>query len=138
MTATDLALPERRKTGGTKPAPRSVRKTQGRGKGKAVATPAARPRSRAKATALAAAETAVAEQAKPQQWTAQFVYAGADGSVRMSLLTVTADSADAARAIAAAHAPAAEFMVTVMPRSAEQFLGQVRHQALAATEKSRS
>lgn len=86
--------------------------------GKAIAKPVAKPAS--------AVET----------WTAQFVYADADGSARVSLMTIEAKSLDAARDYAAAHAPAGEFMLSLHPRSDEQFLGQVRHRALAAAKRS--
>lgn len=132
MTATEIAISDesprkslrRNSAPATRKAPvRSRAKASLSGKPKAV--PSAAP---------AAKETAM--PVAPQVWTAQFVYACADGSNRISLLTINADSADAARAIAVAHAPAKEFMVSILPRSEEQFLGQVRFKALAVAGKT--
>ncbi len=71
----------------------------------------------------------------PDTWIAQFIYAAPDGGARLSLMTIKAATANEARAIAAAHPPAEEFMVTVYPRSDEQFLDQVRLKALIAVGK---
>lgn len=67
-------------------------------------------------------------------WVAQFVYADETGNARVALLTVTAESRESAQAIAVRHAPAAEFVVSLHLRSDEQFLGQVRMQALNAAD----
>jgi hypothetical protein len=70
-----------------------------------------------------------------QIWTAQFIYADAAGEAQVSLMTIEAQSVDAARNFAAAHPPAEEFMVSIHPCSDEQFLGQVRLKALEAAGK---
>lgn len=71
----------------------------------------------------------------PDTWIAQFIYAAPDGGARLSVMTIKAATADEARAIAAAHPLAEEFMVTDYPRSDEQFLDQVRLKALIAVGK---
>ena len=70
-----------------------------------------------------------------QIWTAQFIYADAAGEAQVLLMTIEAQSVDAARNFAAAHPPAEEFMVSIHPCSDEQFLGQVRLKALEAAGK---
>ena len=122
MTATDVDMPAPKKRVRREPA--------------AVTKAKPAPKKRRVARKVSGVPVAKAKPApksgEPQVWTAQFIYAGTDGSARMSLMTITAPSAEAARAVAAAHAPAKEFMVTVHPRSDEQFLGQVRMKAMSA------
>jgi hypothetical protein len=122
MTVTDIDLPAPKKRARRKPA------------AAAKSTPAPKKRrvARKAAPGPAAKATPAPKTSEPQVWTAQFIYAAADGSAHMSLMTITAATAEAAREVAAAHAPAQEFMVTVHPRSDEQFLGQVRMKALSA------
>lgn len=119
MTAARLAVPD------------AATKPQRRKRSAPAPRKTSRPRKAANTN-----ETPPAAAARPTQvWTAQFIYASADGSARVSLMSITAESAEAARAVAVAHAPAKDFMVSLHPQSDEQFLGQVRLKALTAAAR---
>jgi hypothetical protein len=62
-------------------------------------------------------------------WIANYVYATAAGDARTTTREIAADSYEAAQALAAEIAPAAEFVVSLHPQSDEQILGAVRHSA---------
>lgn len=65
------------------------------------------------------------------RWIVQYVFPDDDGETRISHLTVEAESKEAAGTKAAEFAPAEEFVFSVHPETDEQFLGNVRQQALA-------
>lgn len=81
---------------------------------------------------------AVKSKTAPQQvvrnWTAYFVYAGATGSAKVAILRIRARNGERAREVALKAPPGEEFMLTIMPESDEQFLGQVRLKAISAAE----
>lgn len=64
------------------------------------------------------------------RWRIQFIYQTADGETRITEETVTADSRDAASAIAAKIQPSEECVFSIHAESDEQFLNSVRVQAL--------
>ena len=122
--------------------PKRSRTTKAKSPTKAPAkrrAPASGTNAKAKVAAKAHTAAPKATPATPTTttWVAQFVYPDAEGNAQVSLLTVTAETREAAQAIAVRHAPTAEFMVSLHPRSDEQFLGQVRMQALNATAPQR-
>ena len=73
-------------------------------------------------------------QAKRRKWVANYVYDDGNGQAGMAVKVITAKTKDDARAIAEVNAPGKEFVLTLHPQSDEQMLGQVRHQALSATQ----
>lgn len=129
-TASAASAPKVRSTAGKR---KSLPKARVR---KADAKPAKAPRPRkvAKRRVKKApvAKPVAATPAAPTTWTGQFITAGADGRVHVSLMTFAASGPEAARSFAAAHAPAEEFMLSVHPCSDEQLLEQVRPQTLRA------
>ncbi len=70
-----------------------------------------------------------------RNWIVQYVFQDDTGKTRLSIITVTAPSHEAAKAYAVEHAPGKEFILSLHPESGEQFLGQVRHKALALSGK---
>lgn len=120
-----------------------VRPKRSRASSKAKSPARRRPSAtKSKAKAPAKARTTTQKSAAPATpatttWVAQFVYPDAEGNAQVSLLNITAETREAAQAIAVRHAPAEEFMVSLHPQSEEQFLGQVRMQALNATAPRR-
>ena len=113
----------------------AVRKARKPAKKPATRKPPKKPESKAASKAEATSLPQSHPDSLPDTWIAQFIYAAPDGGARLSLMTIKAATANEARAIAAAHPPAEEFMVTVYPRSDEQFLDQVRLKALIAVGK---
>ena len=81
---------------------------------------------------------AVKSKAAPQQgariWTACYIYAGVDGTASMTIRKVRACDGERAREIALKSPPGEEFVLTMVPESDEQFLGQVRLKAISAAE----
>lgn len=67
-------------------------------------------------------------------WTACYVYAGVGGTVTMAIRQIRAGDGEKAREIALKIPPGEEFMLTMVPQSDEQFLGQVRLKAMASEE----
>lgn len=65
-------------------------------------------------------------------WVAQYLYPGPDGETRLVVRKIRAKDRESAEAVALKGAPAEEFALTLVPESDDQFLGQVRHRALAA------
>ena len=80
----------------------------------------------------------VESKAAPQQgariWTACYVYAGVGGTAGMTIRKVRACDGGKAREIALKSPPGEEFMLTIVPESDEQILGQVRLKAISAAE----
>ncbi len=70
-----------------------------------------------------------------RNWIVQYVFQDDRGKTKLSIITVTASSYEAAKAYAVEHAPGKEFILSLHPESGEQFLGQVRHMALALSGK---
>ena len=70
-----------------------------------------------------------------RNWIVQYVFQDDRGKTMLSIITVTAPSYEAAKAYAVEHAPGKEFILSLHPESEEQFLGQVRHKALALSGK---
>ncbi len=68
-------------------------------------------------------------------WNVQYVFQDDAGKTKLSIITVTATSYEAAKAYAVEHAPGKEFILSLHPESGEQFLGQVRHKVLALSGK---
>lgn len=68
-------------------------------------------------------------------WIAQFLYPGPDGKTRLAVRRIRAIDRDSAEAAALRAAPKDEFVLTLVPESDDQFLGQVRHRVLAAKAK---
>ena len=101
-----------------------------------AAAAAAKPSVSAPTPALVR-DAAAPRRAAPERrtWIVQYVYQDADGKTRLSIVTVTASSHEAAKAYAVEHAPGKEFILSLHPESGEQFLGQVRHKALALSGK---
>ncbi len=69
-------------------------------------------------------------------WTACYVYAGVGGIVTMAIRKIRAGDGEKAREIALKTPPGEEFMLTMVPQSDEQFLGQVRLKAKASAENA--
>ena len=67
-------------------------------------------------------------------WTACYVYAGVDGTAGMTIRKVRAWDGEKAREFALKTPPGEEFVLTMVPESDEQFLGQVRLKAISAAE----
>ena len=67
-------------------------------------------------------------------WTAYFVYAGTAGTANIAIRRIRARDGEKAREVALKAPPGEEFMLTIMPESDEQFLGQVRLKAISAAE----
>ena len=67
-------------------------------------------------------------------WTACYVYAGVDGTASMTIRKVRACDGEKAREFALKTPPGEEFVLTMVPESDEQFLGQVRLKAISAAE----
>lgn len=65
-------------------------------------------------------------------WVAQYLFPGPDGETRLVVRKIRAKDRESAEAVALKAAPAEEFALTLVPESDDQFLGQVRHRALAA------
>lgn len=74
-------------------------------------------------------------EATPRVWIAQFLYPGAEGETRLAVRKIKALDRDSAEAVALRAAPKGEFVLTLVPESDDQFLGQVRHRVLAAKAK---
>ncbi len=72
------------------------------------------------------------EPKTPCFWIAQYLYPGPDGETRLVVRKIRAKDRESAEAVALKGAPAQEFCLTLVPESDDQFLGQVRHRALAA------
>ncbi len=96
-----------------------------------VSPPEEPPQAEAKAEANPAARPVI--KANRRKWVANYVYDEGNGQAGMAVKVITAATKDDARAIAEANAPGKEFVLTLQPQSDEQMLGQVRHQALAAS-----
>lgn len=103
--------------------------------GKAAA-PAAKPSVSPRTPALVP-DIARPRRAAPERrnWAVQYVFLDDAGKTKLSIITVTATSYEAAKAYAVSHAPGKEFILTLHPESGEQFLGQVRNKALALSGK---
>jgi hypothetical protein len=82
-------------------------------------------------------DSAPRRQVAPERgtWNVQYVFQDEAGKTKLSIITVTAASYEAAKAYAVEHAPGKEFILTLHPESGEQFLGQVKHKALALSGK---
>lgn len=70
-----------------------------------------------------------------RNWVVQYIFADDAGKAKLSIITVTAPSYEAAKAYAVRHAPGKEFILSLHPESGEQYLGQVRHKARALSGK---
>lgn len=68
-------------------------------------------------------------------WNIQYVYLDPDGKTRISIDQVEAGTEGEAREIAAAKAPAEDFVVSVHAMSEEQILGEVRREAMILAGK---
>jgi len=68
----------------------------------------------------------------PRIWVAQYLYPGPGGEGRLAVRKIRAKDRESAEAVALRAAPWEEFVLTLVPESDDQFLGQVRHRALAA------
>ena len=69
-------------------------------------------------------------------WIVEFVFEGAEGGTEVSLTRVEAETREEATQLAAAKAPAEEFVIaSVVPESDDQFLGAVKHQAIVLSGK---
>ena len=101
-----------------------------------AAIPAAKPSASVGTPALVR-DIAPRRRAAPDKrtWNVQYVFQDDRGKTRLSIITVTAPSYEAAKAYAVEHAPGKEFILSLHPESGEQFLGQVRHMALALSGK---
>ncbi len=100
------------------------------------AAPAAKPSVSLPTPALVR-DSAPRRQVAPERrtWIVQYVFQDAAGKSKLSIITVSAVSYEDAKAYAVEHAPGEEFILTLHPESGEQFLGQVRHKALALSGK---
>ena len=70
-----------------------------------------------------------------RNWIVQYVFQDDRGKTKLSIITVTPPSYEAAKAYAVEHAPGKDFILSLHPESGEQFLGLVRHKALALSGK---
>lgn len=101
-----------------------------------AAAPAARPSASVGTPALVRDAGARRRSAADRRnWIVQYVFQDDRGKTKLSIITVTAPSHEAAKAYAVKHAPGKEFILSLHPESGEQFLGQVRHKALALSGK---
>jgi len=71
---------------------------------------------------------------KARIWTACFVYANAARTANIAIRRIRARDDEKAKEIALKAPPGEEFMLTIVPESDEQFLGQVRLKALTTAE----
>ncbi|TDI60045.1 MAG: hypothetical protein E2O94_02295 [Alphaproteobacteria bacterium] len=101
-----------------------------------AAAPTAKPSVSVRPPALVR-DAAAPRRALPDRrnWMVQYVFQDDAGKTMLSIITVTAPSYEAAKAYAVEHAPGKEFILSLHPDSGEQFLGQVRHKALALSGK---
>ncbi len=101
-----------------------------------AAAPAAKPSVSPRTPALVR-DSAPRRHVAPDRrtWNVQYVFQDDAGKTKLSIVTVTASSYEAAKAYAVEHAPGKEFILSLHPESGEQFLGQVRHKALALSGK---
>ena len=100
-----------------------------------AAAPAAKPSVSVGTPALVRDGGARRAPADRRNWIVQYVFQDDRGKTKLSIITVTAPSHEAAKAYAVKHAPGKEFILSLHPESGEQFLGQVRHKALALSGK---
>ncbi len=101
-----------------------------------TAAPAAKPSVSPRTPALVRDPEAPRRRAPDRRnWNVQYVFQDDAGKTKLSIITVTASSYEAAKAYAVSHAPGKEFILSLHPESGEQFLGQVRHKALALSGK---
>jgi len=101
-----------------------------------AAAPAAKPSASVRTPALVR-DGGAPRRAAPDRrnWIVQYVFQDDRGKTKLSIITVTAPSYEAAKAYAVKHAPGKEFILSLHPESGEQFLGQVRYKALALSGK---
>lgn len=69
-------------------------------------------------------------------WIAHYVFSTEEGEMRTAMKSIVASNYDAAMENAARRAPAEEFIVSVHAESDDQFLGAVRQQAAALSDRS--
>jgi hypothetical protein len=122
-------------------APKAGKSTRAKAPAKSqIKKPMAKASRKAPAKAKPTRRPAAAVKSKPlskqapRNWTAYFVYADATGNAKVAILRIRARNGEKAREIALKAPPGEEFMLTIMPESDEQFLGQVRLKAISAAE----
>ena len=105
-------------------------------KNRPKATRNAAPKAKATRRPAAAVRSKAASGQGVRIWSACYVYAGIGGIVSMAIRQIRAGDREKAREIALKTPPGEEFMLTIVPESDEQFLGQVRLKAMSAAENA--
>lgn len=98
------------------------------------ATRKASPKAKAKRRPARAVNSKPIPKNVARIWTACFVYANAAGTANIAIRRIRANDEEKAREIALKTPPGEEFMLTIVPESDEQFLGQVRLKAISSAE----
>lgn len=123
MSMADLSMP------GAQTAPSRKTKT------KAKSAKKSPRKSKTTARSVAAVKPNPVIRQRAGCWIASFVYANAAGAAAVAIRRIRARDEEQARELALKAPPGEEFMLSIIPESDEQFLGQVRLKAQAAAKK---